>query len=474
MTNNAESDPSSAPDAGNQKPPAAREIVVEILFTGLIALVLLYWNPFNLWSRFDDGGRAVLQSVFSVEYSHERPKTAVVLVGDDFLEQWDYSWPLPLEGHEAILESIAEGRPRAIFIDFMFIDRRESDASIEQFAGTIGAIAEHTQVYLALAPGRIEEGAVLPELLALARRHPNVHLVSVEIDHTSRERGLYPLAAGDDRQQAALVMARHNAPVAVEDLERRRLQAMDIVWPLPPPASNCQAQEIERECRSISSSWHVRAMRLALSGLIPVDAPQWGFPETYRVRTYPISTLRASAVTQRLDDDRLREAFVFYGADFDFTSNDRVTTPNYGVSDTPFLPGVYAHAVAFDNIVTLGGAHVIGGDPPLGLRQQDFVAFVLVLVIGVAGLLWLLGLQLYRRKDWKGFSYVANAAKTYSFWITPAFVLVTVGVFLFLHITPGFWLTVLALAMLRSTPPLNAVKARSIVALVSGAPGRAR
>ena len=54
-----------------------------------------------------------------------RDQTAVLLVGDNDLQQLGWSWPITYTQHAKILGQLREHRPRALMIDFLFLDERK-------------------------------------------------------------------------------------------------------------------------------------------------------------------------------------------------------------------------------------------------------------------------------------------------------------------------------------------------------------
>src|SRR5262245_28769629 len=75
--------------------------------------------------------QAFINAIVKYTYGHAGQRdTTVVLFREDNLKHLDVQYPVPYRVHAQVLEALASYRPRAVFIDFAFIDAREDDAEL--------------------------------------------------------------------------------------------------------------------------------------------------------------------------------------------------------------------------------------------------------------------------------------------------------------------------------------------------------
>ncbi|WP_193179468.1 CHASE2 domain-containing protein [Nisaea sediminum] len=78
----------------------------------------------------------------------ERESVPLVLVDDEDLDRHGWLWPISYGNHARILDEILNYGPRAVFVDFFFIDRRE-DPSLESLVAVLRRYAaEKVPVYV--------------------------------------------------------------------------------------------------------------------------------------------------------------------------------------------------------------------------------------------------------------------------------------------------------------------------------------
>jgi hypothetical protein len=125
---------------------------------------------------------------------------------------------------------------------------------------------------------------------------------------------------------------------ALGKLEAGERQDMEIIWGNGVPKVNTKWMA---ECAR-SGSWFAHLVSIFADN--PLKTSKLRCPYS---RTVSVAHLLLSSNDKELAD-LVHGKAVFYGAAFDLTG-DRVTSPVFDE-----LPGVYLHAMAYDNLVTLG------------------------------------------------------------------------------------------------------------------------
>lgn len=308
--------------------------VVRALLLAVIGYCFFIFH--GLSSHLNPWSQAVINAAVKHFYPKDGQKDITVLLfREDNLASLDTHYPVPYQRHADIIEALASYAPRAVFIDFAFVDNRDDQRIRELSAAlcTLRDASRSTAVYLAapvLADGSLD---IAPELLDCATP------VTPEMDAKSGESGVLTYLhgrAGKDGHfvpSAAFAMAREQIGPPGKDSGK-----LEIVWgkgvaPLNLKWMDCREKE----------DWDL--IRDVLS-----ESPAGSkLPCPYH-RTISVSHLLNSAGDPDIEQ-ALTGRTVFYGAGFRFTG-DRVESPVYGE-----MPGVYLHAMAYDNLLSLGDAY---------------------------------------------------------------------------------------------------------------------
>lgn len=378
-----------------------------------------------------------------------RDASAVVLIDDPSIQGMRAGWPAPYSVHARILSEILRQKPKAVFVDILFVDQR-ADMSIRKLQQVIQDYRQARVPLVFAAPPSSMNEVLLPEIEAalgeeligsmasvvLASNRPQVGggtslaLSSTEQDNSTDSEppdfgfGLASLqeyasglaypepAVGDGCQifPAAHVMA---------DIFLKG----DYAQEPPPLKTRCeksgngehggfvpvhQAIAADRPGNFRELKWNARpgsgtgniwrcGEALHSTGFDTLDQVRrtiealWSFDDA-RERCPPIATVRALQLValrgQAIEADGacrdpieacLRNRVVFYGADITAAS-DLVETPISGR-----IPGVYVHAMAFDNILTFSDLNMITG--PLSRSEvqnmMDHIATICFLFISI-------------------------------------------------------------------------------------------
>ncbi len=318
----------ASPVPGPGPSPATRTIVRFVALSLIGALLFIFHGiSFHLtpWSQ------AIINGIVKYGYrSSGQDATTVVLFREENLRHLNESYPVSYERHAEVLEALSLYKPHAVFVDFAFMDKRRPE-EVERLGEAIcDARAAGVSVYLATPPGGGESRATIAAPLRKCAT-----LVSAQMDS---EHGVSGVLTYSNGQQAgpeflatpAFAMAAPQLGVAAAEQ-----QPMEIIWgngvaPLNRKWMNCTSQG-------------------AFAHLLDVLRHQ---PLSAKLRCPYTTTISVGHLLGSSGDADVRQALegraVFYGAGFQMTG-DRVLSPVYEE-----LPGVYLHAMAYDNLVTFG------------------------------------------------------------------------------------------------------------------------
>ena len=288
-------------------------------------------------------------------------------------------FPLPYSTHVETLNALGSWSPRALLIDFAFVDARAGD-DVEALLGAICELSEQgTKVYLATFYYWQEYYGLRKDLFLDGTGHQRPKCFSVvPISYSIESNGLaqtYSLLQGGGKVQAipsaALRMFVDGGAIDAAGYD----QKMDIVWGALPP----QPRRSDTPCRSVSLVDSV--LRLAKDGPRALE------------RDCPYSnTLSAYSLWNETSDDvevLLKGKFVLYGGAFSGT-DDWLKSPVHGS-----IPGVYLHAMALDNLLVFGGNYKRVADHSFGAGERSvLIADGLIIWLGVA---WYLMISRFSR-----------------------------------------------------------------------------
>ena len=329
----------------------------------------------------------------AASYPADRPRTLLVLADDSVLaaaaagkvdRRW-LRWPLPLSAWSAALDQAQARRTKVVLLDVGLIDRRDI-ADERELLETLKLVAQTTDVFL-VDPGNYPTGETLTAWLVRKAGSLRVHLVSPERAPISGFSTTYlvkpqrlssPIAA----VAMARVYCREEASRCAQGAPQ--LDRIELWWPMP----DCLPTAAKpHPCSTGWAASFVRASKLmlaqALSGVCE------NLPRLLSCSTLPSVTMPGFAIDEMaLEDfasnrlppsgDASPDAIVI-SQDFDM-AQDVVRSPVYGIT-----PGAHAHAVAFDNLVTLG-RETITRKYPLGMSENFFLSLWIIaaLVLGHA------------------------------------------------------------------------------------------
>ena len=328
------------------------------------AWVLLFFNVFGQVTAVERYGYELFnqlfapgsQSVFGYGTGSQH-KTVVVLYRDTDLK--GKSWPLPYEEHARHLARMRSGKPRAVMIDFVFVDPR-ADKTIEKLRQELKAF-ESAGIKVFLASPH-EESAAAPRI-----REELVGRFATPVAVP----GLVGSASGIGYPLFVLAHAGKRKPTAASAIYAALCNgegSEDNLSFCQPRPAGAKTLPIDEAAWTLELFWGMSYPK-GLSNVACRPIPGflgrlwtiiWSHGEGFRVDcpftpTVTIEDLTSSKRTPRQDATWLTEQFkgkvVFYGASF-LAGSDIIFPPTH----VP-LPGVYSHAMALDNLLTFGTSY---------------------------------------------------------------------------------------------------------------------
>ncbi|MDE2599222.1 MAG: CHASE2 domain-containing protein [Rhodocyclaceae bacterium] len=307
-------------------------------------------------TRFMATGQAPLNAYYYPPTT--RDEISVLMYDQAFLSETGSAWPLPYADHADWLLRIAAdaaSRPRAMMLDITFGQER-NDPGIGRLAETLCQIQNEFHVPVFLAALSSEDGRlkVRSGLHALDPKtgKPCFTLVDIKVlpDALDGQLWSYQLSRhmapegwqNGPAEQASTPTIRSAALAIAEDVGHAKLgkedEPMALMWGLLNRPDE-QRPQFFQDCHNGEKDWW---------RLVPGFVREWVAGPPPPLCPYH-STLSMAQVAS-LDSDTLlpyfHDRYVFIGAAIPGI-NDQIVSPVHGP-----LPGVYAHAMALDNLLT--------------------------------------------------------------------------------------------------------------------------
>jgi CHASE2 domain-containing sensor protein len=322
--------------AVSQGPSASTRTLVQFVF--LAALGALLFNLHGISLHLTPWSQAIVNAI--VKYTYDQTgqnKTLVVLFREENLATLRESFPISYARHAEVLEALAVYEPAAVFVDFAFIDKRPGQ-DVAPLSEAICALqAAGIAVYLAASPLPGKGGGDgLRDGLDRSCFTP----VDVQMDAETGVSGVLTYRVCRSTATSCEPSSLYWTPafkIAAPQvgLARADAQQMEIIWGNRVSKLN----ESWMDCANDGTLVHLRQM-LKENPL----ASKRKCPHTNTISVVHL----LGPFDQKLKDEVVKGRTVFYGGSFEM-AGDRVTSP---VFDD--LPGVYLHAMAYDNLLTFG------------------------------------------------------------------------------------------------------------------------
>ena len=276
-----------------------------------------------------------------------RDAVSVALLDDATLSAMGMPWPWSYGAQARVLDALLAYHPRAVVVDFLFVDPR-NDPTLKELIDEIARYhAAHVPLYFEGEPNPPPgEQPLRKELAATGVRvlDPTIP-VNQGVARQYLSQGL--CFAGQGRQCRSLAISVYN------DLNRARqvpplAGMMELVWGTRTNPINAKWMRASDD----SGAAHACDERDAMSGIKRIYLAFFDASAVHSLCPYtgviPVEAL-ASGVPDRDIDLLARGRIVFYGASLQ-GAQDKSFTPVNGL-----LANVFVHAMALDNLISFHG-----------------------------------------------------------------------------------------------------------------------
>ena len=307
-------------------------VLIQSMILTMLALLVLNYSPFGSSDRADKYSQDLFNQFLGdwLYPDTHRDESLVLLLTDEVVETYQQGqWPARYDFHGRVLDTLLVDRPKAVFIDFIFLNKNKPGSAylvkvLQRYA------ALNIPVYMAaVTPERLY--SIWPELKGL------VIPVSVDISFDSSDFvARHYNAEARNLTSAAFRIAKDlNIDVLNANLNR----PMDIFWGTKNNPENSWINVLPGASDNLSDQ--------LLEGFSNLNAHR-PYSTTLFVK-HLLNQRSTSEVQARVEAEKLiKNKIVFYGASLTGVQ-DQIFTPLRDI-----LPGVYYHAMAFDNLLTWG------------------------------------------------------------------------------------------------------------------------
>ena len=377
--------------------------VARRLVAVLVVVLIGSLDPIGLQAVSDARSRDAMYRISAPFYPDTaRDRIALVLIDSPTLKSGVMDWPPKFDQYELLLTAIAALEPKAVFLDLLFLDRRGSQWDIDHFADRIADLTETVPVFLPTAQEVTPaDGACVPpheEVL------PELARVGSRVDGSggapfARFRGFgesyYPVYGHcgarvlPSAAAAMLLVGREGSSHA--ETAASMDEPMSIRWgdgASPFTLRHQVRDDHSAPCQAAPEGWLGRLRRMldrlgeaVFAGWVgkDEDRPCLYHPHLsavdliglYREASGEGEPPNSAALTLA----ELKGAYVLVSANV-LAVGDKVQTPTHGQ-----VPGVAAHAMALDNLLTLGADYVHAPPAFKELDANDLIQLAVVVFL---------------------------------------------------------------------------------------------
>jgi CHASE2 domain-containing sensor protein len=310
----------------------------------LLASISVFDSEETFWAFSRDIFYRALAPLYPGTQDRE---ASVVLLNDESFRSFD-TYPVKYQTHASVLRAIASYSPRAIFIDFAFIDKRPDPTidDLKQVFEELKGLGIRT--YVATHRRYPNDPGIRADLSDLVKKNL-IEPVSFNLGRSLWGTPLYVMESGGMLTASAQIMKDFYPLVFMRNLQEVR--EFEIWWGLPPAQINCA-----RAKDSCGARYSLMGRLLSAIDfkLLPLDIRLWNdvVKLPYAPTLYVNEVLDGNKRTAI--DSALRGKFVFYGPDLEI-ARDNYPNPvfSYRSEDDRVLPGVFFHAMALENMIDL-------------------------------------------------------------------------------------------------------------------------
>ena len=309
-------------------------IVALIVCMGLISI---YFSPFGISDRLDNYSQDLFNKFFGkyefIYPSIGQQQISVLLLTDQTVDGlFSGKWPISYSGHARILNNLLRYKPKAVVIDFLWLNQEKP--GIDHMLRVLKRYKDkEVPVYLSFRKAE-EVDSFWPELKGLVVPvSPKIAVDSSDFvarNYVFKYKGL--------SSPGQLVYKDFYNPAFAGDNDT----SMQIFWGMKTNQQNAAWMD-----RGDADDTNFDVL---LEGFSAVKySPPYTTTVLVRDLLNPTAESEQSAHTDL--EDHLRNRIVFYGGNIDGVS-DLVYTPTRQIR-----PGVYYHAMALDNLISLKGGY---------------------------------------------------------------------------------------------------------------------
>jgi len=356
--------------------------IVAVLFS--FATIQIWMNPFGFSDLVQRYSQDVSDLLVTGPYfygTEGRDNVSVAIVDENTLHTLKAPWPWKYGDHARILDALLQYKPKAVVVDFLFVDSRPDD-TLQNLIDEIGRYQKaHVPIYF---EGGIDlpygENPLRPELAktGVPILDPTIPVnagVARQYNATGRCFNQRPDAGGACPSLAMRVFRDtygKEYPLApVNDM-------MELVWGTRTAPENHWMTHTDANGDQHSCFEDMSLLRRWYLAFFNTGAVKSPCPYTAE---FPVDALLLSPD----DKDVVKMAsnrVIFYGGALQ-GAQDRTYTP---VND--LLPSVFVHAMAMDNLITFRGkpyqnAISVGGRPVDGNLVQILATIPVILILSL-------------------------------------------------------------------------------------------
>ncbi len=343
-----------------------------VVFLTIVVGLFLAWlsNKLLIEEVIKRATTRIYAPLLSLNYSDAGQRAITVLTLDDTdLKEFGLSWPVPLDFYQRLLDGVVKRKPKAIFLDVLFLDNkpkretesligaacRATDAGVPFFLATyaLASLSSDTERQLFAARTKSGVPCVIPV-------RPNVTPDS--LDQSQWAYPLRPRNAEEDKDHVALpdsvalsMYCRLNPATCPANTE----VPLALIWATKAAPTNAETMVIKDTqgslspvCRDVWNWWEVipgavlfrKIANMSMLPLCPYN------------QVIPVRAFKNYGFTAAQLDEELQGKVVLIGADLK-SIGDNLFSPLHGR-----LPGVHVHAMALDNLISFGGKYRENGD----------------------------------------------------------------------------------------------------------------
>jgi CHASE2 domain len=384
--------------------------VAAVLFGFAVLQIML--NPFGFSDLTQRYAQDISNLLITGPYlygTEGRDRVSVALIDEGTLQTLHMPWQWSLGDHARVLDAIRDEKPKAVVVDFLFVDQRPDPTSKQMIEEIARYRKDNIPLYF---EGGIElpygEAALRPELAATGVRilDPTIPVyngVARQYNVTGACFGARPKPDGTCYSLALQVFADTYPKETLAPLNGM----MELVWGTRTDPINAKwMTRSDASGKRRSCADEIAPLTRIYLAFFDTSAVQNPCPYTGVVPVVPLMEGSDDPDIAKLIAGRI----VFYGGSLE-GAQDKTYTPVNGL-----LPSVFVHAMALDNLITFHGRPQQNVMTVAGTTISNNPAQILAIVPVILVLSWLhmRRIRRRRRKPQQG-SRDANATLEYVF-----------------------------------------------------------